>query len=226
MRTKSGHDRAKTFPAPWEPKLHAPLIHPGLLCATHSKGWLHGRGSADTIVLKGERGQTHSRFDALNHADDFMKASIRYLVTTLLWSALVLFQGIGAAAQSTNRGIWCWATPGPYGLNHIIGTNALQDAAVAQFKAWGITHVYGFYGTQLKTVPGQTALAAWNTLLNKNGIDSQLLISDYTLGTGDNAIILQMIDFNKNQPAAARFKGVHLDIEPWGMPSWPTDNQY
>jgi len=155
-----------------------------------------------------------------------MTASILYRASMLLWCALALFAGVRADGQSTNRGVWCWATPGPYGLNHIIGTNALQDAAVAQFKAWGISHVYGFYGAQLKTVPGQAALAAWNTLLNNHGIESQLLISDYTLGSGDNNIILQMINFNKNQPSAARFKGVHLDLEPWGLASWPTDNQY
>jgi hypothetical protein len=144
----------------------------------------------------------------------------------LLLCALALFAGVRADADSTNRGVWCWGTPGPYGLNYIVGTNALQNAAVAQFKLWGIGHVYGFYGTQLQTVPGQAALAAWNTLLNNNGIESQLLISDYTLGSGDNNIILQMINFNKTQPLAARFKAVHLDIEPWGLPSWPTDNKY
>jgi hypothetical protein len=141
-------------------------------------------------------------------------------------SALVLLVGSLAEASSTNRGVWCWPTPGPYGLNYIIGTNSLQNAAVAQFKLWGISHVYGFYGDQLKTVPGQAALAAWNTLLNNNGIESQLLISDYALYSGDNNIILEMIAFNKNQPLAAQFKAVHLDLEPWGLPSWPTDNKY
>lgn len=144
----------------------------------------------------------------------------------VLLSALVLTVGSRAEASGTNRGVWCWPTPGPYGLNYIIGTNSLQNAAVAQFKAWGISHVYGFYGDQLKTVPGQAALAAWNTLLNSNGIESQLLISDYALYSGDNNIILEMIAFNKNQPSAARFKAVHLDLEPWGLPSWPTDNKY
>ena len=144
----------------------------------------------------------------------------------VLMPALVLRLGSLAEASGTNRGVWCWPTPGPYGLNYIIGTNSLQNAAVAQFKAWGISHVYGFYGDQLKTVPGQAALAAWNTLLNNNGIESQLLISDYALYSGDNNIILEMIDFNKNQASAARFKAVHLDLEPWGLPSWPTDNKY
>jgi len=139
---------------------------------------------------------------------------------------LALFVGPRADAQSTNRGVWCWSTPSPYGLNYIIGSNALQNAAVAQFKSWGISHVYGFYGDQLKTVPGRAALAAWNTLLHNNGIESQLLISDYTLGTGDNNFILQMINFNTNQPLAARFEAVHLDLEPWGLPSWPTDDKY
>jgi hypothetical protein len=111
-------------------------------------------------------------------------------------------------------------------LDYIVGTNDLENATVAQFKLWGIKHVFGFYGDQLKTVPGQAALAAWNTLLSNNGIESQLLISDYSLGSGDNNIIIEMINFNTNQPSAAQFKAVHLDIEPWGSPTWGTDNKY
>ena len=88
-----------------------------------------------------------------------------------------------------------------------------------------MSHVYGYYG-QLQTLPGQTNLAAWNNLLDSNGIESQLLISDNTLGTGDNNIILEMIAFNERQSPASRFKGVHLDLEPWGLASWPTDNKY
>ncbi len=145
---------------------------------------------------------------------------------SVLLAALVLLVGSLAEASSTNRGVWCWSTPAPYGLNSIVGSNALQNAAVAQFKAWGISRVYGVYGDQLWNAPGQTALAAWNTLLNHNGVESQLLISDWTLNSGQQNVILQMIDFNNSQPSAARFKGIHLDLEPWGLPSWPTDNKY
>src|SRR5215471_18552769 len=155
-----------------------------------------------------------------------MKTGFRRCWPPFLLCAFALFAGARTNAQSTNRGVWCWSTPAPYGLNYIIGTNSLQNAAVAQFKMWGISHIYGFYGTQLQTASGQTSLAAWNTLLNNNGIESQLLISDYTLASGDNNIILKMINFNKAQPLAARFKAVHLDLEPWGLPSWPTDDKY
>ncbi|MGH7976743.1 MAG: hypothetical protein ACREC8_08770 [Limisphaerales bacterium] len=139
---------------------------------------------------------------------------------------LALLKSACADADSTNRGVWCWGSPSPYGLNYIIGTSNLENAAVAQFKLWGIKHVYGTYSTQLKTTPGQAALAAWNTLLYNNGIESQLLVSDDTLGTGDNNIIIEMINFNKNQPVAAQVKAVHLDIEPWGLSTWGTDNRY
>ena len=125
-----------------------------------------------------------------------------------------------AGADSTNRGVWCWKTPSPYGLDYIIGSNALQNAAVAQFKLWGISHVYGSYGDQLKTAQGQVALAGWNNLLNNNGIESQLLISDDSFGSGDNNVLVEMINFNKNQPASAQCKAVHLDIEPWALSSW------
>ena len=130
-------------------------------------------------------------------------------------------------ADSTNRGVWCWKTPSsPYGLDSIIGTNALENAAVAQFKLWGVSHVYGSYGDQLKTSQGQAALANWNALLNNNGIESQLLISDFSFGSGDNNLLLQMINFNKSQPAAAQCKGVHLDIEPWGLSGWNHGSNY
>lgn len=144
----------------------------------------------------------------------------------LLLSVWALFAGARAEAGDTNRGAWCWPTPGPYGLNSIIGNSALENAAVAQFKRWGISHVYGAYGDQLKTTQGQADLAGWNTLLNRNGIESQFLFSDTSFGSGDQNILVEMINFNKGEPPAAQCKAVHLDIEPWGLPSWSTDNQY
>jgi hypothetical protein len=143
-----------------------------------------------------------------------------------LLSVLALSHGATAHGDSTNRGVWCWKTPSPYGLDYIIGSNAVENAAVVQFKLWGISHVYGSYGDQLKTTQGQAALAQWNNLLNNNGIESQLLISDTSFGSGDNNILVEMINFNKSQPPAAQCKGVHLDIEPWGLSSWSTDNKY
>jgi hypothetical protein len=131
-----------------------------------------------------------------------------------------------ANASGTNRGVWCWESPAPYGLASIVGNSAAQNAAVGQFKLWGIKHVYGFYGGQLGTSQGQTSLAAWNSLLYSNGIDSQCLFSDYYWGTGNNRILLQMISFNQSQPRAAQFAGVHLDLEPWGAGSWSTTNKY
>ena len=164
--------------------------------------------------------------DAFSNADDFMKPFFLHGWLVFLLCALAVLMHARADADSTNRGVWCWGTPDPYGLDYIVGTNDLENATVAQFKLWGIKHVFGFYGDQLKTIPGQAALAAWNTLLSNNGIESQLLISDYSLGSGDNNIIIEMINFNTNQPSAAQFKAVHLDIEPWGSPTWGTDNKY
>ena len=158
--------------------------------------------------------------------DHLMERRFLHFGLCSLLCGLAFLITLHARADSTNRGVWCWKTPSPYGLNYIIGTDALQNAAVQQFKLWGISHVYGSYGDQLKTTQGQAALAGWNTLLNNNGIESQLLISDYTLGAGDNNIILQMISFNQSQPAAAQVKGVHLDLEPWGQSSWGTDDKY
>jgi hypothetical protein len=143
-----------------------------------------------------------------------------------LLCGLALLSSTCADAGSSNRGVWCWKSPGPYGLNYIIGTNDLENAALAQFKLWGISRVYGSYGDLLKTVQGQTALAAWNILLNSNGIESQLLISDNTLTSGDSNLLVEMINFNQNQPPAARCQAVHLDLEPWGLSTWDTGSNY
>lgn len=155
-----------------------------------------------------------------------MKRFLLHGWLTFLLCGQALFVGNCLKADSTNRGVWCWKKPAPYGLNYIIGTNDLENAAVAQFKAWGISRVYGSYGDKLSTAQGRTALAGWNTLLSNNGIESQLLISDWTLGTGDNNIIIQMINFNQTQPVAAQVKGVHLDLEPWGLAAWGTGDNY
>lgn len=133
---------------------------------------------------------------------------------------------IRVEAQSTNRGVWCWKTPAPYGLDFIINSNAQEDAAVRRFKLWGISHVYGSYGDQLATQAGQAALAAWNGLLADNGIESQLLISDDSFGSGDNNILVEMMNFNKNQPQASQCRAVHLDIEPWGLSTWNNGSNY
>lgn len=143
----------------------------------------------------------------------------------LLLSALLL-AAPRAGAASTNRGVWCWKSPSPYGLNYIIGDPAIEDAAVSQFKVWGISRIYGSYGELLKTAQGQAALAVWNSRLSRNGIESQLLISDTSWGSGDHNILLSMISFNTNQPADAQLKAVHLDIEPWGLASWGTGDKY
>jgi hypothetical protein len=155
-----------------------------------------------------------------------MKPSFLPSWSSLLPGALALVLIIPAKADNTNRGVWCWKSPSPYGLNYIIGTNGLENAAVAQFKLWGVARVYGSYGDQLKTTQGQSALAAWNTLLNSNGIQSQLLISDYSLTTGDSNDVVELINFNKSQPAAARCQAVHLDLEPWGLSTWDTGSNY
>jgi hypothetical protein len=167
-----------------------------------------------------------SGFDSSSKTDGFAITSIFRCSLLFLLCALALPARPCVGAEGANRGVWCWATPAPYGLNSIVGNNEAQSATLAQFKSWGISHVYGYYGSQLQTLPGQATLAAWNTILDNNGIESQLLISDNTLGMGDNNIIFEMITFNEQQPPAARFKAVHLDLEPWGLPSWPTDSKY
>lgn len=160
---------------------------------------------------------------------DFMNriSVIRGGLALLLSCAGVLPPGGKAYAHSTNRGVWCWKTSGsPFGLDSIIGANAPENASMGQFKLWGVSRVYGSYGDQLASASGKTALAQWNSLLSSNGIQSQLLISDDTFGSGDNNLLIEMMNFNKSWPSAAQCQGVHLDIEPWGLSTWNNGTNY
>ena len=142
--------------------------------------------------------------------------------------ALALLLCPRAEADSINRGVWFWNTPSsPYGANNIVGTgnSTLENQTVAQFQQWGINHVYGSYGNQLETAQTNN-IATWNTLLSHNGLVSELLISDDKWRTGDAQDLTDLINFNKNQPAAAQFKAIHLDIEPQALSTWGTDNKY
>src|ERR1700759_1131624 len=118
-----------------------------------------------------------SVLDSFSRADGFAVTSIFRCASLLSLFALGLSGSQCVGSDGSNRGVWCWGTPAPYGFNSIVGNDDAQNATLAQFKSWGISHVYGYYA-QLQTLPGQTNLAAWNTILDNNDIESQLLISD------------------------------------------------
>ena len=134
-----------------------------------------------------------------------------------------------ARAQSANRGVWFWNTPsGPLGSANIVGSSTLENQAVREFQRWGIAHVYGSYGSQPATNPA--TVGQWNQMLSGHGIESALLLAQDTWTFDDSGLLedlqTQLLNFNDSQPARAQFKAVHLDIEPQGLSTWPTDNQY
>ncbi len=155
-----------------------------------------------------------------------MKSRFFHGWPALLLITLGLLMNEKADAGSNNRGVWAWGstggTPGYY-LDDIIASTNMEMATLQQFKLWGIKHVYGDFVANSVITSEPAEVAAWNTLLYSNGIDSQFLISDDDWGPGDNDFLEDMISFNKNHPVPAQFTGVHLDIETWsgGSPYYP-----
>ncbi len=129
-------------------------------------------------------------------------------------------------SANKNRAVWFWASSGsPYGSANIVGTPVTENQTIDFFNARGIKHVYGSYQNRPVSEPG--TIAAWNTKLHAEGIESQFLMSENTwIYTANHASFLskitnRLIDFNDGRPAAEQFDGLHLDIEPQALdPDW------
>ncbi|MFC6645327.1 hypothetical protein ACFQBQ_06945 [Granulicella cerasi] len=111
----------------------------------------------------------------------------------------------------------------------IVASPTAQDTAIANFKAWNVTSVYGSYSSQMDTDPA--SVRAWNAKLAANGIRSYFLISSATFFLPDqwtNAqawITKYVINFNAASSAAQSFTGVAFDVEPQsftGNTTWPS----
>ena len=143
---------------------------------------------------------------------------------------LGLFVSLNAHGQTTSpRGIWWWTSPeNPWGTEQVIG-NAAKEADVLKFaQAWNIGRFYNCFSEQTSAQPG--LIRSWNEQVHAAGMSSQLLLGENTWIFPSNRpnlltihIQRELIEFN----AAAtnpkqRFDGLHLDIEPHGLPGWKT----
>ncbi len=149
-----------------------------------------------------------------------MKGAV--LTVVLLVFALPL-----AAAPS--RGIWWWTSPDhPWGSAQVIGNPAKEAELLRFLSAWEIDTVYTCFNKQTWSKPEK--IRAWNERVHAAGKTSQLLLSENTWIDPKNRSNLlgvhlqrELIQFNGavGKPQQ-RFDGVHLDIEPHGLPGWKT----
>lgn len=130
-----------------------------------------------------------------------------------------------SCAANKNRSVWFWASPSSlYGSASIVGNPVRETQTIDFFNGNHIKHVYGSYQNRPVSEPG--AIAAWNAKLDAAGIESQFLMSENTWIFPSNHIGFlekitdRVINFNAGHPAAERFDGLHLDIEPQGLPEW------
>jgi hypothetical protein len=128
-----------------------------------------------------------------------------------------------------NRGVWFWRDTGnPCGAATIVGNATTENATITFLTANGIKHVYGSYEDRPVSEPA--VISTWNTKLHTAGIQSQFLMSENTWILTANrpallALITQrLINFNNTpgRTAVQKFDGLHLDIEPQGLPDWTT----
>jgi len=146
----------------------------------------------------------------------------------LLWFLSALLLPL-AVIGGELRGIWWWTSPDhAWGTEQVLG-NPTKEGAVIQFlQSWNVGRVYCCFSDQTQTKPA--LIYAWNERVHAAGMTSQLLLSENTwifLGNRSNlsSVHLQreLIDFNASAAnSRQRFDGLHLDIEPHGLPEWKT----
>lgn len=145
-----------------------------------------------------------------------------------IFSALVLLSAAPVFGNNCKqRAVWFWSdSESLYGAVSVVGSAERENETVEFFRSHGISAVYGSYRSRPVSEPG--VIAAWNTKLDAEGIESQFLLSENTWifpehrdGLIDR-ITARVILFNAGQGDSGRFDGLHLDIEPQGLPEWST----
>ncbi len=147
---------------------------------------------------------------------------------SITFTAFLLVLCLPVIGESTNRGTWFWGESGKeYGAIAIVGNTARENEAIALFKEFGISNVYGSY--QNRPVSDATVIAAWNTKLANNGIESFILFSEETWIRPINRTNMKdkirdrFLNFNAGRDNAdEHFKGIHFDLEPHRLPEWGT----
>jgi hypothetical protein len=149
-----------------------------------------------------------------------------WFVFCFVWLAALALSPARAGAGEV-RGIWWWTSPEhPWGTEQVIG-NAAKEAAVMGFvQEWKLGCLYTSFSEKTGSQPG--LIRSWNERVHAAGISSQLLLSENTWIYPSNrpnllAIHIQreLIEFNAAcTNSQQRFDGLHLDIEPHGLPGW------
>ncbi len=119
-----------------------------------------------------------------------------------------------------DRGSWFWSDPrSAYGSNDVVGSVSGQALAFDQIKSWGIQRIYGWYDADAEVV------ASWNAALYGRGIASLLLLGQNRWFCHRDQLFAQLekrlLSFNENRPAAQRFVGIHIDLEPHSLRGGP-----
>ena len=175
------------------------------------------------MQLKARREVLDRAFVFFERSGGSRASSRRAPILSFAWLTLGLFLCFAPVLQAaTDRGVWFWDDPTyPFGSVNVVGNHAQETTAINEFLRWQIKHIYGSYGNC--TTPD---IAAWNQQLHANGLTSQLLLSENTwIDPKYRTSLLTLIqtnllDFNNTQAVDARFDGLHLDIEPNGLPGW------
>ncbi len=154
----------------------------------------------------------------------------KVISTSFAGFLLALIFPLCRTAAAEPRGTWWWTSAGqPWGVDQVLGDNNKETQVLQFLKAWNFGRVYCSFSTQTRANPA--VIRAWNTKLHAAGISSQLLLSENTWIFPQNRTNLltvhiqpKLIDFNAASPnAAERYDGLHLDIEPQGLPQWGTN---
>jgi hypothetical protein len=150
------------------------------------------------------------------------------LVSGFVWlGALALSPACAKAGEA--RGIWWWTSPNhPWGTEQVIGNSAKETAVLDFLKAWDVGCLYCSFSEHKQAQPA--VIRAWNGRVHAAGMSSQLLLGENTWVHPSNRLNLLtvhiqrgLIGFNAAcTNSQERFDGLHLDIEPHGLPGWTT----
>ncbi|KAH8655312.1 hypothetical protein BX600DRAFT_439824 [Xylariales sp. PMI_506] len=122
-----------------------------------------------------------------------------------------------STAKSPGRAIWLW------------DSDLIQDSTeVAQFLSFAesndIDTVYALVDRDM----GNTVFETFVEQCSTSGIAVQALMgnSEWILGEGDPTLDSQLEwleQYQGNASASAQFAGIHVDIEPWALDDWETN---
>jgi len=124
------------------------------------------------------------------------------------------------AAYPTQRALWLWESD-------IIQDKTSLDNFFSVVSNHGFTKVHALVDRDMGNAAWQPFIARCNA----QGIAVEALMGDKEWivgGTTDDGPTLQrslnwIEQYQKSAPANAKFSGIHLDVEPWGLDSWESN---